>query len=170
MDDKIYEGVGLYVLFSFLSPELIIDKDWLSVCLNEWIMIPNFFFFLAAPWLMEFLDQGSDPRHSCHLSCSCSNTGSLTHWGWNLCSSAPKTQLIPLRHSGNSSDPNLWGRCEGKQPGPAITFMPSKYWFKRAIIWILQHFLGLNSLKISGPTTQPLSFNIWNKFRDSGID
>ena len=44
MDDKIYEGVGLYVLFSFLSPELIIDKDWLSVCLNEWIMIPNFFF------------------------------------------------------------------------------------------------------------------------------
>ena len=49
MDDKIYEGVGLYVLFSFLSPELIIDKDWLSVCLNEWMMIPNFFFFFWLP-------------------------------------------------------------------------------------------------------------------------
>ena len=34
---------------------------------------------LAAPWHMEFLDQGSDPSHSCDLSHSCSNAGSLTH-------------------------------------------------------------------------------------------
>ena len=38
-----------------------------------------FFFFLAAPWHMEFLGQGSDLSHSCDLSCSCSNAGSLTH-------------------------------------------------------------------------------------------
>ena len=28
---------------------------------------------------MEFLVQGSDLSHSCDLSCSCSNAGSLTH-------------------------------------------------------------------------------------------
>ena len=32
-----------------------------------------FFFFL------EFLGQGTDPSCSCHLHCSCGNTGSLTH-------------------------------------------------------------------------------------------
>ena len=38
-----------------------------------------FFFFLAAPWHMEFLGQGSAPSCSCNLSHSCGNTGSLTH-------------------------------------------------------------------------------------------
>ena len=38
-----------------------------------------FFSFLATPWQVEFPGQGSDPSHSCDLSCSCSNTRSLTH-------------------------------------------------------------------------------------------
>ena len=37
------------------------------------------FLFLAAPWHMEFLGQGSDPSHSCKPSCICDNSGSLTH-------------------------------------------------------------------------------------------
>ena len=39
-----------------------------------------FFKFLATPWHMEFMDQGSDPSCSHELSCSCSNTGSLTRY------------------------------------------------------------------------------------------
>ena len=67
-----------------------------------------FFFFLAAPQPMEFLGQGSDLSHSCNLSCSYSNTGSLTHraglgQGSNPSPRAPKMLLIPLRSSGNSA-------------------------------------------------------------------
>ena len=36
-----------------------------------------FFLFLATPWPMEFLGQGSDPSHSCNLCCSYGNTRSL---------------------------------------------------------------------------------------------
>ena len=38
-----------------------------------------FFSFIATLWRMEFLGQGSDLSPSWDLSCSCSNTGSLTH-------------------------------------------------------------------------------------------
>ena len=51
-----------------------------------------FFSFLAAQWHMEFPGQGSDLSHSCGLSCSCGNAGSLTHCagqGWNLHPNAP---------------------------------------------------------------------------------
>ena len=35
--------------------------------------------FLAAPWHMKLLGQGSDPSCSLDLSCNCGNAGSLTH-------------------------------------------------------------------------------------------
>ena len=35
--------------------------------------------FLAAPRHMEFLGQGSDLRHRCHLNHGCGSSGSLTH-------------------------------------------------------------------------------------------
>ena len=38
-----------------------------------------FFLFLAAPWHVEFLGQGSDPSCRCDLCCSCGNAGSFTH-------------------------------------------------------------------------------------------
>ena len=38
-----------------------------------------FFLFLAAPWHLEFLGQGSDRSHSCDLSHSGGNARSLTH-------------------------------------------------------------------------------------------
>ena len=38
-----------------------------------------FFPFLADSWPMEFPGQGPDLSSSCDLSCSCSNTRSLTH-------------------------------------------------------------------------------------------
>ena len=46
---------------------------------NGTILFFFFFLLLAIPWHMEFPGQGSDPSHSCNLSCSCSNATSLTH-------------------------------------------------------------------------------------------
>ena len=40
----------------------------------------KFISFLASPWHMEFLGQGSDLSCSCDLSCRCSNASSLTHY------------------------------------------------------------------------------------------
>ena len=45
---------------------------------HEW-MLTFFFLFLAAPWHMEFLGQGSDLSYVYNLTCSCSNVGFLTH-------------------------------------------------------------------------------------------
>ena len=63
-----------------------------------------FFSFSSAPQLMEFLDQGSDPSHSCNLCHSYGNARSLTHCAepGNLCPSAAETLTIPLCYSGNS--------------------------------------------------------------------
>ena len=49
-----------------------------------WNFVPKYgsfflFSFLAAPWYMEFLGQGSDRSHSCDLSHSCSNARSSRH-------------------------------------------------------------------------------------------
>ena len=38
-----------------------------------------FSFFLATPQHIVFLGQGSDRSHSCNLSCSCGNAGSLNN-------------------------------------------------------------------------------------------
>ena len=46
---------------------------------NSRLFIIIIFFLLATPWLMAFLDNGSDPSCSCNLCCSCANTGSLTY-------------------------------------------------------------------------------------------
>lgn len=54
---------------------------------------------------MEFLDQGSDLRHSCDLHRSCSNTDPLTHMldgESSLCPGAAEMPLIPMCHSRNS--------------------------------------------------------------------
>ena len=72
---------------------------------REIYLFTYFSFFLAAPWHMEFLGQGSDLSCSCDLDHSCSNARSLTHCagqGSNLHPSAPETPLIPVHHSGNS--------------------------------------------------------------------
>ena len=64
-----------------------------------------FFSFLAFLRHMEFPGQGSDPSHSCDLSCSCSITGCLTHRArlWiEPASSDPKTPPILLHCRGNS--------------------------------------------------------------------
>ena len=47
--------------------------------INHLSILFFFFFFFGCPWHTEFLGQGSDPSHSCDLSCSCSSAGSLTH-------------------------------------------------------------------------------------------
>ena len=39
-----------------------------------------FFPFLVTWWHVEFLGQELNPSHSCDLSHSCSNAGSLTYW------------------------------------------------------------------------------------------
>ena len=39
------------------------------------------FSFLPTPWHVEFLGQGSNLSSSCHLHCSCGNSGSLIHCG-----------------------------------------------------------------------------------------
>ena len=58
---------------------------------------------IPSPWHMEFLGQGSDPSCSCHLCCSCSNTGSLNL----LCQARDRLCILvlqrpfPLRHRGS---------------------------------------------------------------------
>ena len=50
----------------------------------------------ATLWHIECPSQRSDPSHRCDLSCSCSNTGSLTHCAGcrsNLQPSTPKTPI-----------------------------------------------------------------------------
>ena len=64
------------------------------------------FLFFGFPKHVEFLGQGSDSSHSCDLSRSCSNAGSLTHWvrpGIKPASLCAEIPWIPLCHSGNSS-------------------------------------------------------------------
>ena len=56
----------------------------------------GFFFFLAAPQLMEFLGQEPDPGHIFDLHCSCGNAG-VEPASWR-----PEMLLMPLHHSGNS--------------------------------------------------------------------
>ena len=68
-------------------------------------MLLQIFSFLAAPWHVEFLGQGSDPSHSCDLSHSCTMldpSPTVPSWGLNLGPGAPKTPLILLRHKRNS--------------------------------------------------------------------
>ena len=55
-----------------LCPHL---ETWMSL-FGFWAFL-FFFFFLAAPQLMEFPGQGSDPSHSFNLCYRCSNTRSF---------------------------------------------------------------------------------------------
>ena len=52
--------------------------QWLPFCFV--FVLFSFFCFLATWWHMQFLGQGSDLSLSWDLYCSCSNTGSLSHW------------------------------------------------------------------------------------------
>ena len=57
-----------------------------------------FFFFVAALRHAEFLVQGSDPRYSRDLCCSCGNAGSLTH--------SAKPRIEPeFQHCRDSANP-----------------------------------------------------------------
>ena len=104
---------SLYLLtpfthFAHLTSSPLAATTPLSMQL-QFLFFFSFFFsvLLATLWHMEFLDQGSNLSLSCVLSHSCSNAESLTHrtvLGLNLCPSVPKTLLIQLCHSGNSSN------------------------------------------------------------------
>ena len=63
---------------------------------STFLNIIHTFSFLAIPWHMGFLSQGSDPSHSCDLHHSCSNAGALTH-----CARRGESNL----RSGDVSDP-----------------------------------------------------------------
>lgn len=66
--------------------------------------------FLRTPWYTEFLDQGSDLRHSCDPGHGCHNAGSLTHGvglGLEHACQHSRDTLIPLCHSNVASIP-LW--------------------------------------------------------------
>ena len=67
-------------------------------------MLRLFFSCLAAPRLMKFPGQRSDPSHSCNLHCSRGTAGSFNPLGGesNLCPGAAEMLLIPLCHSSNS--------------------------------------------------------------------
>ena len=59
---------------SCLSSNVSLEVASLAMSFNFF-----FFFFLATPWHMEFLGQGSDLSHNCDLCPNCCNAGSLTH-------------------------------------------------------------------------------------------
>ena len=83
--------------FTTVEVTPIMNVNILSQNFSFFLFFPSFllpfFLFLAAPWRIEFLGQGSDLSHCCHPSRSCSNARSLTHCaglGLNHCPSAPK--------------------------------------------------------------------------------
>ena len=59
-----------------------------------------FFFFLAAPWRMEFLGQGSDLSHRYNLCRTCSNTRSFNP----LCRAGDPTNILALQRHCRSHD------------------------------------------------------------------
>lgn len=78
-------------------------KEWIKMLTHLYAVFERLIYlfiylFWAALWHMEFLDQGSDPTHSCDLSHSCGNTRSLTH--------CARLRFEPAsQHSQDVSDP-----------------------------------------------------------------
>ena len=98
-------------LHPFCPPHILAPGGYHSFIYAAPISFLFFSFFFSVLFAtlchMEFLDQGSNLSLNCVLSHSCSNAESLTHrtvLGLNLCPSVPKTLLIQLCHSGNSSN------------------------------------------------------------------
>ena len=85
--------------------------------------------FLASPHQIEFLNQGSDPSHSCDLHRSYNNPKhTVPGQGLNLYPSTPDMPPIPLLHNGNSmakhfkekereKERRKEGRREGRKEG-----------------------------------------------------
>ena len=74
-----------------------------------------FFSFLASPWHMEFLGQGSDPSHSCGTYTTSFNP-TVPGQGSILCPGAAETPPIPLHHSRNSHSPLFIRALNWKNP------------------------------------------------------
>lgn len=73
---------------------------------NFYLFYFLFFSFLAAPWLSEFQDQGSNPRHSCNLSSSYGNAGSVPHCarrGLKAASQRSQSTANPIAPQRNST-------------------------------------------------------------------
>lgn len=67
-----------YIIFFWICTLNLLLRVVIGSGRQDVLLKSAFFFFLAAPWHMEFPGQGSDPSHSRDLSFSSGNARSLT--------------------------------------------------------------------------------------------
>lgn len=131
-------GLG-YVGYVSSSPKIEKSKGKDSTLYGLWfirfppLLAHHFFsflfFFLAALWHMEILGQGSDPSHSCDLSYSRGNAGSLIHCA------GPGIEPAVSQCSRGAADPTApqWDLPSPPFLGtqvPVFTFDPQPWAFK----------------------------------------
>lgn len=102
------------------------------------------------------------PSCSLKLRCRCGNTGSLIHWGLNLCPRDPKMPLILLPHSRSSCHPIL-GHCL-HPPHPISGISPPSHLrvscschLPISLAWSLRSKLGLVLSSFCYDLTLPLT-------------